>query len=141
MRLLQSHGVHVLGSTIIGLENHTAENIDEVIEYAVRHDSDFHQFMLYTPVIGTPLHEELTAQGLMKDEGEFDPAEIHGQSVFNFRHPHIRDGREAEFIRRAFERDFERNGPSLMRLVRTMLAGWQRYKNHPSPRVRRRYAA
>jgi len=50
VRELQSHGIRVLGSTIIGLENHTPENIDEAIEYAVRHDTDFHQFMLYTPV-------------------------------------------------------------------------------------------
>ena len=71
VRELQSHGIRVLGSTIIGLENHTPENIDEVIDYAVRHDTDFHQFMLYTPIPGTPLHAELSAQGRMKDESEF----------------------------------------------------------------------
>ena len=27
-----------------------------------------------------------------------------------------------------------------MRIVRTTLAGWRRHKNHPDPRVRRRYA-
>ena len=41
---------------------------------------------------------------------------------------------------RAFNRDFERNGPSTLRIVRTTLAGWKRYKNHPNARVRRRYA-
>ena len=30
---LQQHGIHTLGSSIIGLENHTAENIDNVIDY------------------------------------------------------------------------------------------------------------
>ena len=49
VRELQSNGIRVLGSTIIGLENHTPENIDEAIDYAARHDTDFHQFMLYTP--------------------------------------------------------------------------------------------
>ena len=34
---------------------------------------------------------------------------------------------------------FEVNGPSLVRVVRTTLAGWQRYKNHPDPRIRRRF--
>lgn len=33
----------MLGSTIIGLENHTPQSIDEVIDYAVRYDTDFHQ--------------------------------------------------------------------------------------------------
>ncbi|MFH1748268.1 MAG: B12-binding domain-containing radical SAM protein, partial [Planctomycetota bacterium] len=47
---------------------------------------------------------------------------------------------ETEFLLRAFRRDFEVNGPSLMRLTRTMLQGWRRYKDHPERRIRRRYA-
>jgi hypothetical protein len=137
---LQSHGVRVLGSTIIGMEDHTPQNIDDVIQYAVSHHTDFHQFMLYTPVAGTPLHAELTAQGRMKDESEFHPGDIHGQSIFNYRHPHITDGQEAEFMVRAFTRDFEVNGPSVLRIVRTTLDGWNRYRNHNDQRIRRRFA-
>jgi radical SAM superfamily enzyme YgiQ (UPF0313 family) len=140
VRELQSHGIRVLGSTIIGLENHTPENIDEAIDYAARHDTDFHQFMLYTPIAGTPFHAELAAKGLLKDPSEYDVGDIHGQYIFNYRHPHIHDYQEAEFIVRAFDRDFQRNGPSTVRIVRTTLAGWQRYKNHPDPRIRRRHA-
>lgn len=140
VRELQSHGIRVLGSTIIGLENHTPQNIDQAIDYAVRHDTDFHQFMLYIPIPGTPLHDELSAKGLMKDESEYHQADIHGQFIFNYRHPHIAGGREAEFMIRAFDRDFAVNGPSVVRITRTTLAGWRRYKNHPDPRVRRRYA-
>jgi hypothetical protein len=140
VRELQSHGIRVLGSTIIGLETHTPENIDEAIEHAAQHDTDFHQFMLYTPIPGTPLHAELSAQGRMKDPGECEAADVHGQLMFNYRHPHIRDGQEGEYMLRAFNRDFQRNGPSTMRIVRTTLAGWKRYKNHPDARIRRRYA-
>ena len=140
VRELQSHGIRVLGSTIIGLENHTPENIDAAIDHAVRHDTDFHQFMLYTPIPGTPLHAELSAAGRMKDPSEYHPGDIHGQLNFNYRHPHITAGQEAEYMVRAFDRDFQRNGPSTIRIVRTTLAGWKRYKNHPDPRIRRRYA-
>ena len=80
----------MLGSTIIGLEGHTPANIDAVIEHAVRHETVFHQFMLYTPLPGTPLFAELSAQERMKDESEYDLSDIHGQSLFNYRHPHIR---------------------------------------------------
>jgi hypothetical protein len=38
--------------TIIGLEHHTPGNIAQEIEHAVSHETDFHQFMLYTPVSG-----------------------------------------------------------------------------------------
>jgi hypothetical protein len=140
VRELQSNGIRVLGSTIIGLENHTPENIDEAIDYAARHDTDFHQFMLYTPIPGTPLHAELTAKGVMKDASEFELCDIHGQSIFNYRHPHINDQQSAEFTLRAFNHDFAVNGPSTARIVRTTLAGWRKHKHHPDPRVRRRYA-
>ena len=76
----------------------------------------------------------------MKDESECQLADVHGQSVFNYRHPHIPGKLETELIERAFQRDFEINGPSMLRMVRTVLAGWKRYKNHPNPRVRRRFA-
>src|SRR5579863_4508869 len=32
------------------------------------------------------------------------------------------------------------NGPSLYRMCRTILRGWQRYKDYPDPRVRERFA-
>jgi radical SAM superfamily enzyme YgiQ (UPF0313 family) len=138
VRRLQSHGIRVLGSTIIGLENHTPENIDDVIEHAARHGTDFHQFMLYTPIPGTPLHAELSEQGRMKDESEYHVGDVHGQYILNYRHPHITDEQAAEFIVRAFDRDFARNGPSIVRIVRTTLAGWKRHRNHPAARIRRR---
>jgi radical SAM superfamily enzyme YgiQ (UPF0313 family) len=56
-RELREHGIRVQGSTIIGLEHHTPDNIIAEIEHAVSHDTDFHQFMLYTPVPGTPLYQ------------------------------------------------------------------------------------
>ncbi|MCH5373636.1 MAG: B12-binding domain-containing radical SAM protein, partial [Planctomycetes bacterium] len=105
-----------------------------------RHDTDFHQFMLYTPIAGTPLHAELSEQGRMKDEGEYQACDIHGQYIFNYRHPYLTDEQAAEFIVRAFDRDFVRNGPSIVRIVGTTLAGWKRYKKHPDARIRRRFA-
>lgn len=140
VRDLQSNGIRVLGSTIIGLENHTPENIDEAIEHAVRHNTDFHQFMLYTPIPGTPLHAELVDKGLMKGENEYNFSDIHGQSILNYRHPSLSDKETAEYMLRAFDRDFAVNGPSTVRIVRTTLAGYLKYKNHPDARVRSRFA-
>ena len=139
VKILQSHGIRVLGSSIIGLENHSPENIDHVIDHAVNHDTDFHQFMLYTPNPGTPLYEQHKKEGNLISESDFSLADAHGQYRFNYRHPHINDGREEEFLIRAFQRDFDINGPSLYRLIRTMLQGWQRYKDCPDLRIRDRF--
>jgi radical SAM superfamily enzyme YgiQ (UPF0313 family) len=135
---LREHGIRVQGSTIVGLEHHTPENISEEIEYAVAHNTDFHQFMLYTPVPGTPLYKEMKEQGRML-EG-IDPADIHGQFKFNFKHAAISREESKRFLDWAFWRDFEANGPSLYRICQTMLQGWKRYKDYPEARVRERFA-
>jgi len=135
---LREHGIRVLGSTIVGLEHHTCDNIADEIEYAIAHNTDFHQFMLYTPVPGTPLFQEMSDQGRMLDG--IDPADIHGQYKFNFRHAAISRDDSKRFLDWAFWRDFERNGPSLYRICQTMLQGWKRYKDYPDARVRERFA-
>ena len=137
-RELREHGIRVQGSTIIGLQHHTPDNIVEEIESAVRYQADFHQFMLYTPVPGTPLYQDMARQHRLL--ADVDLADIHGQYKFNFRHSAISREDSKRFLDWAFWHDFERNGPSLYRMCQTMLQGWQRYKNYPDSRVRERFA-
>jgi len=134
---LREHGIRVQGSTIIGLEHHTPDNITEEVEHAVAHQADFHQFMLYTPVPGTPLYEQMAREGRLLED--VDLADIHGQHKFNFQHAAISRDDSKRFLEWAFWRDFERNGPSLYRMCQTMLQGWRRYKDYPDPRVRERF--
>jgi radical SAM superfamily enzyme YgiQ (UPF0313 family) len=137
-RELREHGIRVQGSTIIGLEHHTEENISDEIDYAVGHDTDFHQFMLYTPVPGTPLYKQMSEEGRMLED--VDLADIHGQHRFNFRHAAISREASKRFLDFAFWRDYERNGPSLYRMSRTLFEGWLRYKDYPDARVRERFS-
>jgi radical SAM superfamily enzyme YgiQ (UPF0313 family) len=136
-RELREHGIRVQGSTIIGLEHHTPDNIVAEIEHAVAHDTDFHQFMLYTPVPGTPLYGQMAEQGRLLNDVDY--ADVHGQFKFNFKHAAISRDDSKRFLDWAFWRDFEINGPSLYRIARTLLAGWRRYKDSPDPRVRERF--
>lgn len=140
VRSLRDNGIRVLGSTIIGLEDHTPENIDAAIDHAVSHNTEFHQFMLYTPVAGTPLYAEHEAAGTLVPESELPLADVHGQYRFAHRHPAIPTGMETELLLRAFRRDYEVNGPSIIRMIRTTLCGWRGHKNHPDARVRTRFA-
>lgn len=139
VKKLQSNGVRVLGSTIIGLDTHTSENIGGVIDYAVSHSTDFHQFMLYWPLPGTPLYKELKDNKKLIPEEDCPVGDSHGQKHFNFKHAHIKKGQETEFLIKAFSEDFRVNGPSLARIIRTTLLGWQKHKNHPNPRIAARF--
>ncbi len=133
---LRQHGIKLLGSTIVGLEHHTPENIEREIEHAVAHCTDFHQFMLYTPVPGTPLYEQVSRDGRMLTD--VDLADIHGQYKFNFQHGAISREQSKRFLDWAFQFDFERNGPSLFRICETIFRGWKRYRNSQDERVRER---
>jgi radical SAM superfamily enzyme YgiQ (UPF0313 family) len=135
---LRQHGIKLLGSTIVGLEHHTPQNIREEIEYAVAHGTDFHQFMLYTPVPGTPLYQQMEQEGRMLDN--VDLADIHGQFKFNFEHAAISRDESKRLLDWAFRFDFDRNGPSLFRICDTIFQGWKRYHDHPDRRVRLRIA-
>ena len=135
---LRQHGIVLLGSTILGLEHHTPENILHDIERAISHETDLHQFMLYTPVPGTPLFAQMQEEGRML-EG-IDLADIHGQFKFNFEHAAISREESKRLLDWAFRFDLERNGPSLFRICETIFQGWKRYHNHPDLRVRQRMA-
>lgn len=139
VRTLQSHGIRVLGSSIIGLEEHTVDNLDEAIDYAVSHDTEFHQFMLYTPIPGTALWRQLQEEDRLTDPECMQAADTHGQLRFNYRHPHLPPGSEGDWLIEAFTRDFKVNGPSVIRVARTTLAGWQRYRRHHDARISARF--
>jgi hypothetical protein len=96
--------------------------------------------MLYTPIPGTALYSELESKSALKNPVDVSIADIHGQLVFNYRHPQIPAGEETKYLLRAFERDFEINGPSVVRIVRAVLRAWKKYRDHPDPRIRARFA-
>ncbi|MCA9260977.1 MAG: hypothetical protein KDA61_17300, partial [Planctomycetales bacterium] len=49
-------------------------------------------------------------------------------------------GAETEMLLRAFHRDLAANGPSVVRIIRTVLQGWRRYQTHSNSRIRARFA-
>jgi len=138
IRELQKNGISVLGSTIIGLEEHSDENLGEVIDWAVSHQTDFHQFMLYTALPGTPLHREKEFEGSLLSLDDVAFADSHGQYRFNHRHTGMSPGKETEFLLKAFQSDFDTNGPSLARMISTLLSGYRNLRHHPAARVRKR---
>jgi len=81
----------------------------------------------------------------MEREGRLLPevelADIHGQYKFNFRHPAISRDQSKVLLDWAFRLDYQQNGPSVFRLMRTMLQGWRRYRDDADSRVRARIAA
>jgi hypothetical protein len=85
---------------------------------------------------GTALHRRIAAEGRLLSD--VDLADTHGQFKFNVRHSAISRDESKMVLDDAFRLDFERNGPSLFRLMRTMMTRWRRYRFSADPRVRAR---
>ena len=61
VKTLQSNGIRVLGSSIIGLEHHSPENIDRIIDYAIPHETDFYKNSWRST--NSPLHDRADRKG------------------------------------------------------------------------------
>jgi hypothetical protein len=78
--------------------------------------------MLYMAMPGTPLWKQMKTEGRLKEK--FPWADIHGQHVQNWHHPHIPDEIITEKLDFAFKRDFEVLGPSILRGIQTQFDGY-----------------
>jgi len=121
IRQLQERGMAVLASAIVCMEHHTPANIGRDIEYMANLHADFVQFMLLTPLPVTALYLDHQKKGWLREDLPLE--EWHGQKELSFRHPAF-PGNEAErWLKHAFRHDYEVNGSSMLRILRTTFRG------------------
>jgi len=121
---LQEHGISVISSSILFMEHHDRETLEEDIEWAISLGSDLHQFMQLTPLPGTPLYGKYLEDGkLIKN---FPYTKMSGQNALNFYHPHFASAEAEELTRQAFRRKYEAGGPAVVNMARTIVKGYRR---------------
>ena len=135
---LHAHGIKVVLSSILLLDEHTPENIEQDVQAHLDCRPEFSQFSFYSPAPGTPLYDR------MKEEGRLLPGipfeEMHAFKQPWYSHPHF-NLRQAEAVQeKAYLRDYHEQGPSLLRWFETDLLGYLHLKDSPNPHLRRRAA-
>jgi radical SAM superfamily enzyme YgiQ (UPF0313 family)/anti-anti-sigma regulatory factor len=131
---LHEHGIMTITSMVLGYDFHTEESIQKDIDYLLSLESTFNQFMLYTPLPGTPLFKKTTKEGRILNLPWKDFDGFH----FTLKHPHFSPQRMEEIQREAYKSGFHRLGPSIFRSLGVSFKGYQRFKNSSSPILRRR---
>lgn len=131
---LRDYGIQVLGSAILFLDHHTKSTIQEDIDFVIDLNTDFVQFMELGPLPGTALFQELDEAGRILYDVPFE--EWHGQDKIWFRHDHFTREETTHYLKDAFAQDFERQGPSLLRLTDTCLRGYRTMRDHQDARLR-----
>ncbi len=137
---LKERGVSVLASGILFLEHHDQQTIWEDIEYVSSLGADFVQFMQLGPLPTTQLYRDYEAKGLLREDNPYE--EWHGQHQIWFKHPHFTGPETEDFLRRAFQFEYDKNGPSILRMFHSQALGVAHLRRVAStdPHLNRRLA-
>ncbi|MBI5882030.1 MAG: radical SAM protein [Elusimicrobia bacterium] len=137
VRSLRNEGVNVLASGILFLEHHDQRTIHEDVGFMVDLNADLVQFMQLGPMPGTQLHDDYKKQGKLIEGVPRE--EQHGQGRIWFRHPHFTQEESHAYLLAAFRKDYEVNGPSILRMADTALQGYRATANTADPFLRLRH--
>ncbi len=72
VRRIQSHGIRVNGCFMLGLDDHTPDIFDSVLDFAIDTELFDVQITYLTPFPGTPLYERLRREGRLLFEDAWD---------------------------------------------------------------------
>jgi radical SAM superfamily enzyme YgiQ (UPF0313 family) len=133
---LQKRGISVLASSILFLEEHNKRTIWEDVDFVTSLHPDYLQFSELGPIPGTKLYSDYESQGRVLKEIPYESQ--HGQGKIWFQHDYFSRDESEDFLRLAFEIDYNRNGASVLRAMKTALKGYAYCRNHPDERVRQR---
>jgi len=131
---LKMRGISVLASSILFLEEHDQDTIWEDVDFVTSLSPDYIQFSPLGPIPGTKLYDDYEKQGKLIRTVPYQSQ--HGQKKIWFHHSHFTRDESEEFLLRAFEKDYARNGASLLRTIKTTLEGHLYCRNHPEERIR-----
>ena len=131
---LHDHGIMTITSMVLGYDFHTEENIWKDIDYLLSLESTFNQFMLYTPLPGTPLFKKMSQEGRIFNLPWKDFDGFH----FTTRHPNITPKRMEEIQKEAYKKDFHVLGPSIIRGLNANWQGYHKFKNSTVPILQKR---
>jgi radical SAM superfamily enzyme YgiQ (UPF0313 family) len=133
---LRKRGISVLASSILFLEEHDKNTIWEDIDFATSLNPDYLQFMQLGPIPGTKLYKDYEQAGKLIKDLPYDSQ--HGQGRIWFQHDHFTRDESKDLLRLAFEIDYNRNGASLLRAIKTAFQGYLYCLTHSNDLIKAR---
>jgi radical SAM superfamily enzyme YgiQ (UPF0313 family) len=130
---LRRRGISVLASSILFLEDHDKNTIWEDVDFTTSLNPDYLQFMQLGPMPGTKLYRDYEQEGKLIKGLPY--ASQHGQGKIWFQHDHFTREESKDFLRLAFEIDYNRNGASMLRAIKTAFQGYLYCRDHASALV------
>ncbi|MBW2999529.1 radical SAM protein, partial [Candidatus Woesearchaeota archaeon] len=123
---LQSKGIRIIASTILFLEHHDKESIQEDVDWAIGLNSEMLQFMQLIPYPGTKIYHQYTKEGKMIKN--FPYTMQHGQDKLAFKHPNFKASEARYYTRNAFREKYETHGSAILNMAITATQGYKQAK-------------
>ncbi|MBW2522598.1 MAG: hypothetical protein JRI23_00415 [Deltaproteobacteria bacterium] len=134
-RDLKSVGCAQLTSMIIGFPYQDEAQIRAEFEQLMALEPSLTQCLIYFAFPGTPLHDQVIAEGRYLEAYREAP-DLRRSDGFSmqFEHPHFDGPEQLERLQRElYRKDYERLGPSILRIARTWLTGYEHLKGDSNP--------
>ncbi|HXE71287.1 MAG TPA: hypothetical protein VNO81_01400 [Candidatus Nitrosotenuis sp.] len=121
-RDLHRVGIKTVGSTIVGDDYHTPQNIEEDIDYFVSLDPTFQQVSILTVVPPLPLWQRMRREGRLPPRVAWEDYHLYGHTLVykNFQHSQL-----LEEVEKAYRRIYQENGPAVLKALEVNLNGWE----------------
>ena len=135
----RQHGVTVLTSMIIGFDYQTENVVAEELDKLMKLKPTLAQFLIYGPVPGTPFYERIIKENLLHEVYIKDPELFYRRGdgfTTMIKHPTLSPEQIEKIQRWCYKQDFERLGPSIIRIQETRLLGYQKLESSPNPLLR-----
>jgi hypothetical protein len=138
-RELQSRGVAILSSMIIGFSHQDKSAILSDFELLMSLEPSLTQILIYFAFPGTPLYAQAIAEDRYLPQYRENPdyRRWDGFSM-HFKHPQLTSKEVETLQREMYRRDFERLGPSLVRVARVWFNGYVNLRHSPNALLRKR---
>lgn len=138
---LHRNGILILSSMIIGFDYQNREVIEREFENLMSLEPEFAQFLIYNPIAGTPLYMNSLKNSAMRKEYLSDE-ELRWKMATGFKsiieHPNMSAEELENVQKRCFEKDYQIQGPSIYRVVKTMLRGYITHKDSTNSILRKK---
>ena len=136
---LKSRGISLLSSMIIGFPYQDRAKVEKEFGQLMALEPSMTQVLIYFAFPGTPFHAQVVEEGRYLPEYVRNP-DLRRWDGFSmhFRHPHFSPAEVEALQKDLFRADFERLGPSLVRVVQVWLEGYKNLRNSPLPLLQAR---
>jgi len=139
----REHGITILASMIVGFDYQNHEVVANELDGLMKLKPSLTQILIYGPVPSTPFYDRIIKDDLMQDIYKGKPELFYRRAdgfTTMIKHPTLSAKQIEDIQEWCFKEDFERLGPSILRVVESWFLGYKKLKDSSNPLLRQKAA-